>query len=404
MNKTLGSTLIVATTMIGAGMLAMPLTSAGLGLSLTVLLLLALWALLTFTALLFAEAYQTARADTGIGTLVAQFYGRPGQLLATVVLLVFLYALLSAYVTGGGDIFASFLPRTGSEETTSRLAMGLFTLVFGTFVVVGTQSVDGINRLLSLIMLAAFIVVLALIVPNISLDHLLALPIDQALLISAAPVFFTAFGFHGSIPSLNRYLGGDVRALRLAIIVGSAITLLVYIIWQLAMHGIIGQTDFIKLLRDEPTLQGLIRTTRETTGSALIASTLQIFAAIALITSFLGVSLGLFECIEDILKTDSGPAPHRLLTGVLTFLPPVLFAWFYPEGFILALRYAGQMFAFYAVVLPVVLILRVRQQHPNLAYRVMGGRPLLYLALLLGIIICLIPFFVRTGYLPEVVG
>lgn len=404
MNKTLGSTLIVATTMIGAGMLAMPLTSAGLGLSLTVLLLLALWALLTFTALLFAEAYQTARADTGIGTLVARFYGRSGQLLATLVLLVFLYALLSAYVTGGGDIFASFIPSTGNEETTSRLAMGIFTLVFGTFVVVGTQSVDGINRLLSLIMLAAFIVVLALIVPNIGLEHLLALPIDHALLISAAPVFFTAFGFHGSIPSLNRYLNGDVHALRLAIIAGSAITLLVYIIWQLAMHGIIGQTAFIKLLQEEPTLQGLIHTTRDTTGSALIAGTLQIFAATALITSFLGVSLGLFECIEDILKTGPGLAPNRLLTGILTFLPPVLFAWFYPEGFILALRYAGQMFAFYAVVLPVVLILRVRRWHPHLTYRVMGGRPLLYTALLLGIIICLIPFFVRGGYLPEVVG
>ncbi|EJS90119.1 TyrP, partial [Pasteurella multocida subsp. multocida str. Anand1_cattle] len=31
MNKTLGSTLLVSGTMIGAGMLAMPLTSAGIG-------------------------------------------------------------------------------------------------------------------------------------------------------------------------------------------------------------------------------------------------------------------------------------------------------------------------------------------------------------------------------------
>ena len=33
MNKTVGSTLLVAGTMIGAGMLAMPLTSAGIGFS-----------------------------------------------------------------------------------------------------------------------------------------------------------------------------------------------------------------------------------------------------------------------------------------------------------------------------------------------------------------------------------
>ena len=43
MNKTVGSTLLVAGTMIGAGMLAMPLTSAGIGFGAT--LFLSTWAL-----------------------------------------------------------------------------------------------------------------------------------------------------------------------------------------------------------------------------------------------------------------------------------------------------------------------------------------------------------------------
>ena len=74
MNKTVGSTLLVAGTMIGAGMLAMPLTSAGIGLTATVFLLIGLWAVLTFTALLFVELYQTADSDAGIGTLAAQYF------------------------------------------------------------------------------------------------------------------------------------------------------------------------------------------------------------------------------------------------------------------------------------------------------------------------------------------
>ena len=53
MNKTVGSTLLVAGTMIGAGMLAMPLTSAGIGLTATVFLLLGLWAVLTFTKIAY---------------------------------------------------------------------------------------------------------------------------------------------------------------------------------------------------------------------------------------------------------------------------------------------------------------------------------------------------------------
>ena len=68
MNKTLGTTLLVSGTMIGAGMLAMPLTSAGIGFTFTVFLLIALWLLLTYSALLFVEVYQTTESDSGIGT------------------------------------------------------------------------------------------------------------------------------------------------------------------------------------------------------------------------------------------------------------------------------------------------------------------------------------------------
>ena len=68
-NKTLGSALIIAGTSIGAGMLAMPLTSAGIGFGYTVLLLVGLWAILSYSGLLFVEVYQTAEyLDDGVAT------------------------------------------------------------------------------------------------------------------------------------------------------------------------------------------------------------------------------------------------------------------------------------------------------------------------------------------------
>lgn len=80
MNKTVGSTLLVAGTMIGAGMLAMPLTSAGIGLTATVFLLLGLWAVLTFTALLFVELYQTADSDARSAHLLHNILVKQGEL------------------------------------------------------------------------------------------------------------------------------------------------------------------------------------------------------------------------------------------------------------------------------------------------------------------------------------
>ena len=79
-NKTLGSALIVAGTTIGAGMLAMPITSAEMGFGYTLLLLFILWALLSYSALLFVEVYQKAeRKDAGIATLAEQHFGMVGR-------------------------------------------------------------------------------------------------------------------------------------------------------------------------------------------------------------------------------------------------------------------------------------------------------------------------------------
>lgn len=404
MNKTLGSTLITSGTMIGAGMLAMPLTSAGIGFTFTVVLLVLLWILLTYSALLFVEVYQTAEHDAGIGTLAAQYFGRPGRIVATSVLMIFLYALLSAYVTGGGAILASTLPDFATPDLKMKGSILAFTIFFGIFVAIGTSFVDALNRFLFIAMIAALFIVLGLMIPEIKIDNLMAMPIDKALLISASPVFFTAFGFHGSIPTLNKYLEGDIKALRFSIIMGSAITLVGYILWQFSTHGVLSQTRFLEILNQDPTLNGLIEAVRVITGSTIITAIVKIFSALALITSFLGVALGLLECIDDLLKRAFNISANRLSLGFLTFLPPLLFAFFYPEGFILALGYAGQMFAFYAVVLPAALVWKARHQHPNLPYRVPGGSGVLLFVSILGIIIVSIPFLIKLGVLPEVVG
>lgn len=414
MNKTLGTTLLVSGTMIGAGMLAMPLTAAGIGFTFTVVLLISLWILLTYSALLFVEVYQTTESDSGIGTLSALYFGNAGRVVSTTVMFVFLYALLAAYISGGGEILMKATQSTGllgqegviantSPEMTLKIFIGIFTVFFGSFVIISTKVVDGFNRLLFFVMLAALVVVMFVMFPKASVQNLMAMPLDNALIISAAPIFFTSYGFHGSIPSLVKYMEGDVRGLRIAIVAGSAITLVGYILWQLSTHGVLSQSEFTQILKEKPTLYGLIEACRRITGSEIIASAVQLFSALALVTSFLGVALGLFDCTEDMLRKGLHINAGRLLLGAITFLPPVLFAYFYPD-FIAALSYAGQMFAFFAVVLPVGLVWKARRRYPNLPYRVAGGDVALIIALVIGIVVACIPFFVKAGMLPPVVG
>lgn len=401
-NKTLGSILLVAGTTIGAGMLAMPLTSAEMGFGYTLVLLVALWALLSYSALLFVEVYQKAHsADAGIASLAEQYFGMAGRVLATFSLVVFMYAILSAYVTGGGSLMGGMLPFLGDMAT--PVSIVLFTVVLGVFIVISTTAVDGLTRVLFFIKLVAFFVVLVMMTPMIKPSNLMAMPLKDFLIISASPVFFTSFGFHVIIPSINHYLDGDIKKLRTAIIVGTAMPLVAYILWQMATHGVFAQSEFVKIINDDPTLNGLVLASHNATGSAMISGLIRLFSTLALVTSFLGVALALFDTLNDLLKR-TGKKAGRIALGLLTFIPPLVFALFYPKGFVMALGYAGQMFTFYGLVLPVAMVWRLRKLHPNLPYRVIGGKPALIIALILGLVIMNVPFLIQAGMLPAVVG
>ncbi|WP_233115185.1 aromatic amino acid transporter [Aggregatibacter actinomycetemcomitans] len=405
-NKTFGSALIIAGTAIGAGMLAMPLTSAGMGFAFTAALLIGLWLLLAYSGLLFVEVYQTAkRKDDGVATLAEKYFGIPGRIISTLSLFILLYALSAAYMAGGGTLLANALPKDflGSADSTLKISILIFTFILGAFVVIGTKGVDSITRVLFSGKIIVSILVLAIMLPKVIGENLMAMPLDYPLILSASPIFFTSFGFHVVMGSINNYLEGDVKRFRSAIIIGTAIPLIAYLLWQLATHGILSQNEFVAVLKDDPTLTGLINATKTLQDTTLLSQVLPILYSLALITSFLGVALGLFEGLNDLFKHTKIPA-NRVSLTIATFIPPLIFALFYPNGFLAALGYAGLLCAFYCLILPIGLAWRTRKQYQNLPYRVAGGNLMLVVALIIGIIIIIIPFLTEAGILPRVVG
>ena len=57
--------------------------------------------------------------------------------------------------------------------------------------------------------------------------------------------------------SVNSYLDGSVTQFRKAILIGTAIPLVAYLVWQLATHGVLSQNEFVQVLQADPTLNGL---------------------------------------------------------------------------------------------------------------------------------------------------
>lgn len=388
--------MIIAGTTIGAGMLALPLASAGIGFSTSLMIMIALWAFMAYTALLMIEVHQHAEQDATLHTLAKQFLGTKGKWVASFAMMFLFYALCAAYIAGGGAQFGERIASFTGIEVSSTTATLLFTLLVAAIVTVGTATVDKVNRVLFLIKIVAMALVLTFLAPNVTESYLLSMPVEQGLVIAAIPVIFTSFGFHGSIPAIVNYLDGHTPSLRKAILIGSAIPLLIYIFWQVVTLGVVNQSTLL----ENQGLSALISTLSTTVHQSNLGQAIGIFADLALLTSFLGVSLGLFEFLGDTIKKRTN-GNSRLVVGLVTFLPPMGFAMFYPQGFIMALGYAAIALAVLAIFLPIMMAKKARSQAQESHYQVFGGNVGLVASSVIGVLIIGAQVLITIGVLPA---
>ncbi|MDD2224113.1 MAG: tyrosine transporter TyrP [Pseudomonas sp.] len=398
-NSAFGSTFIVAGTALGAGMLAMPLATAGIGFTTALLLLLGLWIIMSYTALLLVEAYQYNDSKMGLSSLAFKYLGRSGRLIISVALPFLLYSLIAAYLAGGGEIISESLNSLLGWQLPDYVGVLLFAGMGGSAVCFGTHSVDLINRFLFASKIFFLATILILLLPHVHQVNLLSMPVKQAVLLSAIPIVFTSFGFHGSVPSIVSYMQGDTTKLRKIFVIGSAIPLLVYIFWQLATLGTIEPDNFMGILADKSGLNGLLAAVNAVVGTTQVEMAVRLFAALALATSFLGVALGLFDFLADFFKLKN-TVNGRLQTGFMTFMPPLLFALFYPKGFIFALGFAAIALSVLSLLLPALLVHQTRKQHSG-GYRVLGGQLALFMVFFLGVAIIVIQLAIVSGGLPN---
>jgi tyrosine-specific transport protein len=377
-------------------MLALPLASAGIGFSASLLIMLVLWGLMAFTALLMVEIHQYAESHATLHTLAKQILGDNGKWIATGAMLFLFYSLCAAYIAGGGAQFTQRIYYLTGWQFSGFSGTLMFTLVVAAVVAIGTGTVDRVNRVLFCGKIAAMVMVLFFLAPNVTESYLLSMPLQQGLIVAAIPVIFTSFGFHGSIPAVVNYLEGDTSALRKVVLCGSAIPLVIYIFWQLVTLGVVSQPELVQ----NSGLGSLIITLTAKARHSELGSVIGVFADLALLTSFLGVSLGLFEFLGDSLRRKQG-AGNRVAVAVLTFSPPLAFALFYPQGFILALGYAAIALAVLAIFLPLFMVVRVRKQAPAGHYRVSGGTPALLLCGGAGMVIIAVQLLITMGILPS---
>lgn len=391
-NKLIGSTLIIIGTMIGAGMLALPIISAEVGFVTAAIMLTIIWSIMTVTGLLTLEV-NLAFAEYGnsLGTMAFRTIGFSGKILSWACTLLLLYSLTAAYISGNASLLTNVAELILQVKTPSWLNASLFLVIMGGMVFWSTKSVDYCNRFLLSFKGLLLIMTFALLFPHIDFVNLIRNSNEHKYLWPMIPIFLCSFGFHPTIPSLSNYIGRKPRELKFAIICGSSIVFVIYLFWLLVTMGIVplvGEHSFTTIMkaRDHGSVGDFIKTIYVIVDNKWVTMGINGFSNIAMTTSFLGVALGLFDFLADGFKR-SNTRFGRLQTALLTFIPPLIFALFFPNGFILALKYAAFFATILVVILPALMAYKLRKSKVlSSPYRVFGGKYLLIFIMAIGVI------------------
>ncbi len=383
--RVIGGTLLVAGTAIGAGMLAIPVSTAYAGFLPALVLFVVVWVFMAYTAFLFLETNMAMEGKPNLVTMARKTLGPVGEVIAWVCYLLLLYSLTAAYLSGSGALLNEAL----GDVLPSWFGPLPFAVIFGIAVYMGIRSVDLLNRVFMIGLGVTYLVLVFIISPEIKGDFLLRGDAAYALVPTALVV--TSFGFHIIIPSLVVYLKRDVKRIKLCLLVGSTLPLVIYCLWELLIVGAVplkGEHSLTSMLESGQPGATLMYTLKSLTESSMVATAAGLFSFCAIVTSFLGVTLSLSDFLRDGLRVEASVV-GRVIVVILTFVPPLFYAWLYPRGFIVALSYGGIFVAILLGLLPIAMVFSERYiKKMKEPYRVGGG---------------MVPLFVGTAFFIAVI-
>lgn len=372
LNTTLGAMLLLAGTCVGAAMLALPLVVAPLGFVGGVVVLLLSWGFMCYTGLLTVEANLRLPPGANFISMASTILGPVWYVLTTVIYVMLLYALMSAYFTAMVDLITDFLPAFTHDHMALCTVLALFTMWV---VAMGTRCTDIINRVFVMVLVLSYVLLLVWMAPHAHVKAGIAVGHWSAWW-TAAPVVISAFGYHILVPNLRSYLHSDEARLKRVIVCGSLIPLLIYVLWTAMLHWVLPSTGHNSLLsmsgHPKPEV-AVIHAIEQVTGGRWLQPLAQSFIFFAVVSSLLGIALSMVHFIRDGMITKVAlPAKQASMCALLlAFVPPWLFANFYTHGFMLALQYAGIFVAFLHGILPAMMAYRLRLQG---SHGVSGGR------------------------------
>ena len=362
-NKLVGAVFIVAGTSIGASMLALPMMASSLGALSTLALLIFIWFLGYYTATLALEINHFYKGVYSISELCKKSFNSKIWLLADFSIVSLFYSLLASYISGIVDIAAinKFIWSSHKSNYLGYLIVGV--LIF--CVVYNNKVLDISNRLVFALKFVLFLILLYFLSSKIELaniNNFINYTVINNQIFKAIPIFFTSFGFHGSIPFIMKYLDNDAVNIRKSFFWGSIISFFIYLLWMFFSLGILPKYGFISfesIDHHDNKLGYFMSALSNITDNSALHPVISMFSWLALVTSFLGVGIGLYDYFFEKFKLQKNVLKDQVLAILLTFLLPFIIAIFGQNIFLSALAFAAISLSLLAIIFPTAIAFKI---------------------------------------------
>lgn len=234
--------MIIAGTIIGAGMLANPTATSGVWFAGSLVVLLYTWFSMLSSGLMILEVNTHYPHGASFDTMVKDLLGPAWNVINGIAVAFVLYLLTYAYIFVGGDLTAKGIGSAVGGEISLTVGQLVFFGILAFCVWASARLVDRFTSILIGGMVLTFIWATGGLIADAKMPILFdtQAPAGTSYWIyvaTALPVCLASFGFHGNVSSLLKYFKGDAPKVAKSLWSGTLIALVIYVLWQIAIQG-----------------------------------------------------------------------------------------------------------------------------------------------------------------------
>ena len=311
-------------TIVGAGILGIPYVVAKAGFLVGFILILVMGIAFIFLNLFAGEVVLRTKEQHQLTGYAGKYLGIWGKRIMTFTMLFSIYGALTAYLIGEGETLHAIF------NIGEPLWYGLLFFVVAIVIVWrGTKEMGKVEFMLMILLFLVVIFISIFSYKTIDFTHFTFFDFGKFFL----PYGIILFAMMGSpaIPEMQEVLGKDKHLMKKAIIVGTCIPIVLYIVFTFVILGIVGLDQFELLAPN----QRIATVALSVYAHPVLGICANILAVLSMFTSFLTLGTALTQVYEY------DYALSRSLAMLLTFIIPFIIVLFNLTTFIAALGITG---------------------------------------------------------------